>query len=68
MGLRDETVLGVDRGSGSPLRSASTLGILDPWIHRSIAIPEGSVARVRRRYIKVGHAAEVTIGDEAVIC
>ena len=63
VGLRDVTVLGIDERLRQPLEVCVDLE--HPWIHRPIAIPEGSGAPVRRRHIKVGHAPEMPVGGSS---
>jgi hypothetical protein len=48
VGLRDVTVLGVDERLRQP--DEVCVDLQQPWIHRPIAIPEGSGAPVRRRH------------------
>jgi hypothetical protein len=57
--LRDVTVLGVDERLRQPLEVC--VDLQHPWIHRPIAIPEGSGAPLRRRH-QSGHAPEVPRG------
>ena len=56
VGLRDVTVLGVDEKLRLP--DEVCVDLQHPWIHRPIAIPEGSGAPFDA-VIKVGHAPEV---------
>ena len=56
VGLRDVTVLGVDERLRQP--DEGCVDLQHPWIHRPIAIPEGSGAPFDA-VIKVGHAPEV---------
>jgi hypothetical protein len=57
--LRDVTVLGVDERLRQP--DEVCVDLQHPWIHRPIAIPEGSGAPFDA-VIKVGHAPEVPSG------
>ena len=59
VGLRDVTVLGVDEKLRLP--DEVCVDLQHPWIHRPIAIPEGSGAPFDA-VIKVGHAPEVPFG------
>jgi hypothetical protein len=60
VGLRDVTVLGVDERLRQP--EEVCVDLQHPWIHRPIAIPEGSGAPFDA-VIKVGHAPEVPSGS-----
>jgi hypothetical protein len=61
VGLRDVTVLGVDERLRQP--DEVCVDLQHPWIHRPIAIPEGSGAPFDA-VIKVGHAPEVPIAGK----
>ena len=56
VGLRDVTVLGVDERLRQP--DEVCVDLQHPWIHRPIAIPEGSGAPFDA-VIKVGHAPDL---------